>query len=173
MKKPRLILALTLTGALCLANASAQISTSASYELLSAEPGAGGGAVQSTGGTSITAEISVGDGIVGGASDVTAGGVQTKGNFTGQLYDPVALQVTGSPTSVNETASTQLTATAVMDDDTTQPLSTSEVAWSVAAGPFSGITVNGLATSTTVYQDEVGMLRGSWQTLDRPPYISM
>ena len=50
---------LVIASALCLTNASAQISTSTSYELLSAEPGPGGGAVQNTGGT-VTAEISVG-----------------------------------------------------------------------------------------------------------------
>ena len=119
---------------------SAQISTSASYELLSAELGPGGGAVQNVGGT-ITAEISVGDGIGGGVSNLSAGGVQTKGNFTGQLYDPVGLDVTGAPSSVTETASTQLSASAVMDDDTTLLLDPSDVTWSVMAGPYSGITV--------------------------------
>lgn len=152
--------------------ASAQISTSASYELLTAEPGPGGGAVQSSGGT-ITAEISVSDGIAGGVSNVTGGGVQTKGNFTGQLYDPVSLDVTGTPSSVNETAATQLSASAVMDDATTLALDPNDIAWSVMAGPFSGVTAGGLATSTNIYQNEIGQLRGIWQTLQDIENISV
>ena len=153
-------------------SANAQTSTSASYELLSAEPGPGGGAVQS-GSVTVTAEISVGNAIAGGVSNVTAGGVQWKGNFVGQLYDPVAIEVSGTPTSINETATTQLAASAVMDDDTTLLLDPNDLTWSVMAGPFSGITTGGLASSTNVFQNEVGMLRGTWQMLEDIENISV
>ena len=62
--------------------------------------------------------LSVGDGIAGGVSNVTTGGAQTKGGFTGQLYDAQSLAVSADPAVVNEKSSTQLSAVATMDDDT-------------------------------------------------------
>ena len=107
------IIALMLT--LGTAGTAAQsASSSASYQLLSGEPGAGGGPV--TGGA-ISAETSTGDTIVGGTSSPTPNQAQGNGGYTGQLYDVTGLSVSASPASVSEGATSQLFAEAELDDD--------------------------------------------------------
>jgi hypothetical protein len=128
---------------------------------ISAPTGTGGGTI--TGGT-IEAQISIGDSFEGGV--ITAGIIQNKGGYTGQLYDPVSLQVTASPTSVNEEATRQLTVSPLMDDDTTLTLAPGDLTWSVLNGPLSGIDANGLATADVVYQDTPADAQASWLGID-------
>ena len=144
------VLSLMLILGLANANAEPPISSSASFTLLSAEPGAGGGHV-ANGGATISAEISVGDGIAGGVSNVTTGGAQTKGGFTGQLYDAQSLAVSADPAVVNENSSTQLSAVATMDDDTLVSVSGSDARWSILEGPLDIIALDGLATAGEVF----------------------
>jgi hypothetical protein len=92
------------------------VSSSASFTLLSAEPGAGGGRAASASGT-ITASLSFGDAVAGGVSNITGGGKQAKGGYTGQLYDGVSMALAAAPgTSVNEGDSVRLSALVTMDD---------------------------------------------------------
>ena len=137
------------------------LSASADTTQLAAPPGVGGGTI--SGGT-IEAQISVGDAIEGGIA--TAGNLQDKGGYTGQLYDPVALQITASPTTVDEESTRQLAASPLMDDDTTLPLSASDITWSVLNGPLTGIDANGFAIAGVVYQDTPADTQGSWLGLD-------
>ncbi len=170
MKKPTL--SVIIAGALCAGATQAQISTSSSYELLSAETGPGGGAVQNTGGT-VTAEISVGDGVAGGVSSATASGVQLKGNFTGQLYDPVALEIVATPDTINESGTSQLSGTARLDDDTTLSLASTDILWSIVSGPFINISGSGLATADVVYQNESAQVKGAWRGFEDFENISV
>ena len=89
-------------------------SSSASYKLLHAPLTGGGGQVGN--GSNITAQISVGDDFSGAVSNITAGGVQEKPNYIGQLYDVTAVAVNSTPNTVDETSTRQLNATATLDD---------------------------------------------------------
>ncbi len=140
-------------------HADPPISTSASFTLLPAPVGPGGGTVS---GGDITAEVSIGDTSIDGVSNVTIRGVQEKGGFTGQLYDPRAISISASPASVNEGQDRKLDGDAVMDDDTRLELDPSELVWGVVSGPVAGINANGLATAGIVYEDTTATVRGTW-----------
>lgn len=84
---------------------------------------------------------------------VSASGVIVKSGYAGQLYDLVALQVTASPTSLNENATRQLSAAGLYDDDTLGGLVPGDAQWRVADGPLILIDTAGLASSGEVYED--------------------
>jgi len=136
-------------------------SSSASYKLLQAPPTGGGGQVSN--GSNITAQISVGDDFAGAVSNVTAGGVQEKSNYIGQLYDVTAVAVNATPNTFDETLTRQLSATATLDDLTLLALAAADVQWSVFLGPLTGIDASGLATADTVFADTAATAQGSFQ----------
>lgn len=97
------------------------------------------------------------DGSVGGIGAYATNATQsyeTKTGFAGQLYDLAAIQLTASPSSVNETATRQLNEVGVFDDDTKGALATNAT-WGVVSGPLASVDGSGLATAGTVYQDTV------------------
>jgi hypothetical protein len=115
---------------------------------LTATVGTSGGTISGNAG-SIEAQTSTGDAIQGGVT--TTGTIQDKGGYTGQLHDPIALQLTSTPTTtIDEGSTRQLESILLLDDDTT--LATSS-AWSIVGGPLANIDANGLATAGLVYQD--------------------
>ena len=136
-------------------------SSSASYKLLHAPLTGGGGQVGN--GSNITAQISVGDDFAGAVSNITAGGVQEKPNYIGQLYDVTAVAVNATPNTVDETSTRQLSATATLDDLTLLALAAAEVQWSVFLGPLTGIDASGLATADAVFADTSATAQGSFQ----------
>ena len=99
----------------------------------------------------------------------TAGGAGASASYTsrtgyaGQLLDVAGLVITASPLTVNEGGTRQLSAGLLNDDNTTSPLAAGSIAWSVAAGPLSGISATGLATAAAVYQDTTATARGNYQ----------
>ena len=122
-------------------------SSSASYTLLLAPAGdAGGGGPVANAGSTVTAEISTGDPVSGVVSNVTAMGVQAKGNLVGQLYDATGVIVSAAPATVDEGDTRQLDAEATMDDATTLALDPQDVAWSESSAALSGISVLGTVT---------------------------
>lgn len=141
--------------AIFMANAAAQI--------LTAPTGGAGGLV--TGGSTIEAQISTGDHFHGGVTDVVAT-IQDNGGYTGQLYDPKSLTVAASSATVPETATRQLSANALLDDDTTLALDGAEIAWSVQSGALAGVDADGLVTASTVYADSPGTAEGDWLGLE-------
>lgn len=98
-----------------------------------------------------------------------------KAGFVGQLYEIVALSVTAPPSSnLNETASRQLVAAPLADDDTTlAALDPSTVTWSIASGPIASISNSGLATAGTVYQDTTATIEGVAQSLSGQLHLSI
>lgn len=76
-----------------------------------------------------------------------------KPGFAGQLYDALSLEASAQSQAVNEGQSTQLSAVAMMDDDTTMVLPAAEVTWSVISGPIASISSAGLASSAPVVGD--------------------
>ena len=155
MKSAKLIIALFVTAAFCrIADAAPR--TSGNYSI-TAEALAGGGArVQSA---NYQIDASIGDVI--GIS--TAPESTVKHGYAGQLYDLIALRVTGpSSDALNENASRQLQVVPLADDLTTlAPLDSSTVEWSIVSGPVASVSPTGLATAAHVYVDSPAAVAGS------------
>jgi hypothetical protein len=95
----------------------------------------------------------------------SSGSFTNKAGYVGQLYEVQGLAITASPTSVNETLTTQLNAAQSLDDSTTLPqLDSSTVAWSIVSGPVSSISASGLATTTNVAVNSSATVSGSFQS---------
>ena len=133
---------------------------SANYSIIAETIDGGGTRVQSA-----TYRIDASVGAVGGISSAPADTV--KHGYAGQLYNLVALSVTGpSSDNLNENASRQLQAVPVADDLTTlAPLDRSSVAWSIVSGPIASVSSSGLATAGSVFQDAAGAISGTAQGL--------
>lgn len=154
MKTKCLILCVTA----CAASAQGAPRSSASYAIVTDSADAGGKRATSA---SYTNDGSVGG--IAGISTVTAPAETAKNGYIGQLYEVTGLSLTASPaTTVNEAATVQLGASQVLDDATTQAVSATAVAWSVASGPLTGISAAGLATGGTVYQNTTATAQGSY-----------
>lgn len=126
---------------------------------LAAPPGGGGGRIAGAG---IEAWTSTGDAIEGGVT--VAGPVRHSGGYTGQLYDPVALQLTATPTTtVPEGLTRQLNAITLLDDNTF--LATAQPAWSILGGPLTSVSATGLATAGIVYNDSPATVRATANNL--------
>ena len=73
-----------------------------------------------------------------------------------------ALQLAATPSTVDETATRQLSAAELLDDDSLNLLAATDVSWSVASGPLTGIDTSGLATADVVYQDTAATAQGDY-----------
>lgn len=108
------------------------------------------------GGQRATSTAYTNDGSLGGItgiSTVASPAATAKAGYLGQLTEVTALQLAATPTTVNETATSQLSAAQLLDDDSLNPLAANDVTWSVMAGPFNGISASGLATAGAVYEN--------------------
>lgn len=85
-----------------------------------------------------------------GGTAATSSSYTLKPGFAGQLYDQVELNASAQPADIDEGTTTQLSATAVMDDATSLQLAAGEVTWSVLSGPITSISVSGVATGGVV-----------------------
>ena len=147
------------------------ISTSATYTLLPAESGTGGGAVTNDGQT-IAIDTATGNSITGGVSHATINGVQEKAGYTGQLYDGVSLVLAADPgTSVTGGGTLQLSATITLDDDTT--LETSKLAWETVSGPISDIDGMGLLSAGYPNTNAAATVRGTFGLLSETLGLSI
>jgi hypothetical protein len=105
------------------------------------------------------------DGSLGGITGIStvATPAQTsKAGYLGQITEVTALQLAATPTSMNETATRQLSAAQLLDDDSLKTLAAADMSWSVASGPLTGISTNGLAAAATVYQNTVATAQGEY-----------
>lgn len=129
--------------------------TSTSYNISTDTTDAGGKRATSTNYTN--------DGSAGGAvgiSTVAVPAETAKHGYIGQLTEVTALQLATAPTTVNETATRQLSAKQVLDDLTTNAVLANSINWSIVSGPLSSINSNGLATAATVYQNTAATAQG-------------
>ena len=94
-----------------------------------------------------------------GISNVAAPVQTAKAGYLGQLTEVVGLQVSAASLSVEETASHQLSAAQLLDDDSRHELDVSAVSWSVM-GPLTGVSRSGLATADVVYEDSAATVQG-------------
>lgn len=104
-------------------------------------------------------------GLVAGISSVPTPAEVAKTGYIGQLYDVASLQVSATPTTVDERATRQLAATATMDDATTLAIAPDQVAWSESSAALTGISSGGLATAASVYQNEIANFNGTYQSV--------
>lgn len=103
------------------------------------------------------------DGSLGGitgVSTVASPAETAKHGYIAQLYEVAALQITASPTTINESGTRQLAGSQLLDDLTTLAVPAGSIAWSIVSGPLSSINSNGLATAATVYQDTAATAQG-------------
>jgi hypothetical protein len=116
-----------------------------------------------SGGVHIASAAYSSDGSVGslaGLSSVSSPAEVAKSGYVGQLFDVVSLQLNSTSSSVNETATLQLTAWQLLDDASFLAVNANSVTWSVVSGPISGIDTNGLATAAAVYQNTTATVQG-------------
>jgi hypothetical protein len=104
-------------------------------------------------------------GLVAGISSVATPVEVAKTGYIGQLYEFASLQVSATPGTVDERATRQLAATAVMDDATTLTLVPDQVAWSESSAALTGISSGGLVTAASVYQNEIATVNGTCQSV--------
>jgi len=115
------------------------------------------------GGGSSAAGAYENDGTIGTFASISDIGSSTnRSGFVGQLTETVSLALTGTPTRINETATTQLSGVARMSDETVTVLNGSEITWGSAVWPVTAIDSNGLATTAIVYQDTPMSLNGAY-----------
>jgi hypothetical protein len=88
---------------------------------------------------------------------------ENRSGYVGQLYDVTALTLAADPASVNERATTELGASATLDDGTHLVPASSDVTWSVVSGPVTAIADDGTVTAGSVYQDTTATVQGSYR----------
>ena len=98
-----------------------------------------------------------------GLSTVAAPVEMAKAGYIGQLYEVAGLRLAAAPTNVNEGATTQLSATQLLDDDTTLAVASASVNWSVAGGPLASIDANGEGMTKIVYEDTAAAAQGIYK----------
>lgn len=131
---------------LALASLPCAARESADYTVSPETTGSGGGRAASA---DYTIDHAIG--APGGA--VSSTDLAVRGGYAGQLFEVAALAVTATPPTIDEGGNRQLAADAVLDDDSLLALDAEDVAWSVVAGPLTGISTAGLATAGLVYQN--------------------
>ena len=105
------------------------------------------------------------DGSVGGIagiSTVASPPETAKHGYIGQLTEVVSMLATGTPAFVNETATSQLSGTATLDDSSVTALNGSDISWILPAYPVASIDGAGLATASAVYASTNGTFAGSY-----------
>ena len=137
--------------------------TSASYSITADT--LGGGGVHATS-ASYSGDSSLGG--ISGMATVAAPAETLKSGYIGQLAEVTAVQLTATPTTLNEATTRQLSATATLDDATTAVLLGSDLSWSVLSGPISSVSSTGLATAANVYQNTAATVQGSFRGVSGP-----
>ena len=118
--------------------------------------------IDAGGGRSVSASYTV-DASVGSIGGISATAVDAdKNGYIGQLYEVTNVLVTASPISVNEYSNALLTATATLDDATMLALAGVDVQWGISMFPIVSISVDGVATTTNVYQNTSATVNGSY-----------
>jgi hypothetical protein len=106
------------------------------------------------------------DGSVGGIagiSIVASPPESVKAGYIGQLTEVASMTATGTPSQVNEGATSQLSGSATLDDATVTRLTGSDIAWDFVTYPFQSVDSLGVLTAeANVYANPVGTVNGSY-----------
>ena len=114
------------------------------------------------GGRQTVASIVVNSSIGGIGGSASVASFIARSGIAGQLTDVLSVAVTGSPTTVNEGTTRQLTAMATFTDSTVLPLTGTAATWSMSSGALASVSSSGLATAAIVYQDTNGVARADY-----------
>ena len=138
--------------------AATRTTVSGDYSITTESLDTGGGQLKGGPGDIYRVDASIGS--TGGMSVAAAPAVSLKAGYAGQLTDVTGLTLTAASTSLNETATLQLSVRQALDDATFLAVPAASVAWSVASGPLTGISAGGLATAGLVYQATAATAQG-------------
>lgn len=111
-----------------------------------------------------SADYSTDDSIGGvtGISTVAAPQETANSGYLGQIYNVSNFTISAPQHTISQAGTLQLSATALLDDNTTLALNSTQVAWSVASGPINYITSDGLATAGNIRQTIIARVRGAF-----------
>lgn len=154
------LITLSLTAVCLTSSALAAARSSASYTVPAETADAGG--------QRATSAAYANAGCVGGISGISAVAAPVevaRHGYLGQLYKVESLALSANPTNVNEGATRQLAARALLDDGTTMNLAPASVAWSPVTGPILSISAGGLLTAAHVYENTPASAQGTWRGL--------
>lgn len=154
------LLTLSVAAACLTSSAFAAARSSASYNLPTDSIDAGGRRATSA---AYSHDGSIGG--IAGVGTVAAPQEVAKHGYLGQIYNAASLALSANPTNVNEGATRQLAARALLDDGTSLNLAPAAVAWSPAGGPILSISAGGLLTAANVYENTVATAEGAWRGL--------
>lgn len=116
----------------------------------------------SAGGRQAVGLIVVDSAIGGLGGSASVGTLLARHGVVGQLTDVASVGVSASATTVNEGATSQLSALATFTDGTVLPLAAASVAWSASGGGLASVNAAGLATAAIVYQNTNGIARADY-----------
>lgn len=150
-----------LLAAVCLTSSAFAASRSSANYLVPADTADAGGRRATS--AAYTHDGSIGG--IAGVGTVAAPAEVAKHGYLGQIYNASSLALSANPTNVNEGATRQLAARALLDDGTTLNLAPATVAWSPASGPILSISAGGLLTAATVYENTPATAQGAWRGL--------
>ena len=101
---------------------------------------------------------------IGGVAGLSSAPVPAntlKHGYAGQIFDVNSLALSATPPLVAETATTQLSGLATLDDATLTQLLGTDLKWTVLSGPIVGVTTAGLATAGIVPTNQSASIQGS------------
>lgn len=153
-----LVLAL-LAGGIALSSLHAGSRSSASYSVPTEGFDAGGTLLSAANYSGKGASVAM----IGTVASVSTPSISSKSGYVGQLYEVQGLNVVASPNSVNETATTQLSALPLLDDGSNlAAIPAASVTWSIINGPLVSISADGIATTANVYQNTGAAASGAY-----------
>ncbi len=98
---------------------------------------------------------------IGGASSAGLEAVARNG-YPGQLSEATNLILNSAQVIINEGESSQLSATATIEDGTVSHLNGSDLFWQATSGPVASIDAQGLLTTAHVYQRSSAKIEGRY-----------
>lgn len=144
----------------CAAVAAAAPSSSVNYRIPADAIDSGGRPAAST---NFTNQGSTGQ--ISGIATFSPPQETAKSGYLGQLYEPLSLQISADPATINEGGSRQLTATVLLDDATLLTINPASITWSILSGPLTSISTAGLVIAGQVYQNTQSRVAGIWGVL--------
>lgn len=154
MKTPILTILIAATAAQC---ASAATRQSAAYAIVAEAVGAGGGHVSSA---RYVIDSTLGE--IGGPATASRAPITSGHGFASSLTEVTNLAVSAFPSTLNEGAAGQLTATARLDDGTFADVTATGARWSVLGGPLRPNPANGLVQASNVFQNTLASVQASY-----------
>jgi hypothetical protein len=123
----------------------------------------GSGTFDGGGGVSTSANFNVVASLGGVGGDSAGGSVSNSSGGTVTQPSAKSLTLNASPGSINQGATSQLSGTAAMDDDSVTSLSGTDIAWGIVTYPFQSVASNGVLTAVAnVYATASGTVNGSY-----------